>query len=322
MSLPYPSARRPGAISWAELIAETRQVLAGSGAGHPEGTEQPTRIAQEARWLVEEAAGTTDLAEMRRPATTRRVAHLDAMVRRRLDGEPIQHVLGHWAFRGLDLVVDRRALIPRPETEVLVDVVLDALAATEPAGTAPVVVDLGTGTGAIALSVVSEHPTAEVWATDVSSEALAVARANAAGLAGRGATRLRLVEGSWFGALPEDLSGRVDLVVANPPYVAEDEALPATVSAWEPAIALWGGPTGTDHLEHIVEQVPSWLAPGGWIVVEHAPAQAGAVAAFASSRGLVGVTGVADLTARTRFTRARRPRAGCHDSTQQQHREW
>src|SRR5688500_6955983 len=124
------------------------------------------------------------------------------MAERRLAGEPLQYVLGSWGFRTLDLFVDPRVLIPRPETEVVAGLAIDALADLDRPGIA---VDLGTGSGAIALSLAAEHwPHVEVWASDASADALAVARANLAALGRRGAV-VRLVEGDWFGALPDDL---------------------------------------------------------------------------------------------------------------------
>ena len=165
------------------------------------------------------------------------------MVARRRAGEPLQYAIGAWGFRRLDLYLDRRVLIPRPETEQVVEVALRRAAAARRCR-APLVVDLGTGSGAIALSIAVEVPGADVWATDVSADALAVARANLAGLGGRAATRVRLVEGSWFDALPEAFRGQVHLLVSNPPYVADGETLPAEVADWEPPGALRAGPHG------------------------------------------------------------------------------
>ena len=164
------------------------------------------------------------------------------MVARRAHGEPLQYVLGRWGFRTLDLLVDRRVLIPRPETEVVAGLAIDALAALDRPGVA---VDLGTGSGAIALSLAAERwPHVEVWATDVSPDALAVARANLAGL-GRRAAVVRLLEGTGSSALPGDLRGRVDVIVSNPPYVPADAPLPAgggaTGSRTTPLVP---GPTG------------------------------------------------------------------------------
>ena len=224
--------------------------------------------------------------EWESPATARGAARLIEMLERRLTGEPLQYVLGRWSFRGLDVIVDERVLIPRPETELVADV---ALAEAERAGlrrgtpdpgraaaTADgLVADLGTGSGALALALVAELPDVQVWATDVSGQALAVARANLAAV-GLAASRVRLAEGVWYEALPAELQGRLQLIVANPPYVAESEfeALPAEVRDHEPRGALVAGPTGREALEHLIDQAPGWLAPGGAIVLELAPHQA------------------------------------------------
>ena len=174
------------------------------------------------------------------------------MVRRRVAGEPLQYVLGGWEFRGLDLFVDHRVLIPRPETEYVVEVALEeaersglrrsrrAVALVEPEAPAAVA-DIGTGSGAIALALEAELADVEVWATDVSEDALAVARANVAGCA---ATRVRIAAaGVWFEPLPERLRGSLRLIVSNPPYVAEHEVaeLPQEVAGHEPRGALVAG---------------------------------------------------------------------------------
>ena len=190
----------------------------------------------QARWLCETASGAFGedfTEELDRPATERMVAHLDAMVARYRAGEPLQYVLGHWAFRHLDLMVDRRVLIPRPETELVAAVAIERARALS---TPVVVADLGTGSGAIGLSMAAELRITgtTVWLTDASADALAVARANAAGV-GRAAANVRLAQGSWFDALPDDLRGRLDVVVANPPYIAEDDPeVGSEVREWEP----------------------------------------------------------------------------------------
>ena len=233
---------------------------------------------QEARWIVEQASG-CDLVEVApRPVPERGVAAVDRMVGRRRTGEPIQYVLGSWAFRTLDLMVDRRVLIPRPETEVVAG---HALAELDRTG-GRLVVDLGTGSGAIGLSVAAEREHAEVWLTDASPDALAVARANLAGL-GHPASRVTVAEGRWFDALPADARGTIDVVVSNPPYIAEHEELPASVVDWEPSGALVAGADGTEDLTHLIDAAPGWLAPGGALVLELAPWQAGPMAERASA---------------------------------------
>jgi len=220
------------------------------------------------------------------------------MVERRERGEPLQYVLGIWSFRNLELVVDRRVLIPRPETEVVVEVALAELARLAPEQ--PLVADLGTGSGAIALAVAMEVPKARVWGTDRSPDALAVARANLAGLGSRVAPRVRLATGDWFAALPTDLRGRVDLVVSNPPYVGAGEDLPADVADWEPAGALVAGPTGLEDVARIVAEAPAWLRRPGALVIEIAPHQAADAVALSRRAGFDEVEVHPDLVGRLR----------------------
>lgn len=246
---------------------------------------------QEARWLVQQAAGRTGaewLADLDQPAPERCLAFIDGMVRRRQAGEPLQYVLGSWGFRRLDLAIDRRVLIPRPETEQVVEHAIAELTRLRLAtGKPPRVVDLGTGSGAIALSIAVEVAGAEVWATDASADAVAVAQANVAGTGGMAATRVRVVKGRWYDALPPELAGRVDLVVSNPPYLAQGELadLDPAVAAWEPTEALVAGPTGLEAIEAVVEGAGRWLRRPGAVVVELAPAQADAAVALALAAG-------------------------------------
>ncbi|MFN8040562.1 MAG: peptide chain release factor N(5)-glutamine methyltransferase [Acidimicrobiales bacterium] len=288
-------------VPWRAFLAEATERLAAAGVASP---------AAEARWLVEEASGHegSDLAAgLDEPATQRGVARFDRMLARREAGEPLQHVLGHWAFRHLDLLVDGRVLIPRPETEVVVEVALAELDALGPPDGRPRrAVDLGTGSGAIGLSLAAERTGLEVWITDVSTAALDVARANLAGI-GRAGARVRVAEGSWYDALPPELAGEVDLIVSNPPYVAPHDELPAEVRDHEPALALVPGPTGLEALHVVVDGAGAWLAPGGVVVVELAPGQAVGVAERAVAAGLVDVRVEPDLVGRDRMVVARRP---------------
>jgi len=256
----------------------------------------------EARHVLARASG-FDRAELVRhfddPVPARAAGFLSSMVERRRAGEPLQYVLGVWGFRRLDLVVDRRVLIPRPETEVVVEVALQELRRLGLARR-PTVLDLGTGSGAIALSLATEVEDAEVWATDASPDALAVARANLAGTGSRVAPRVRLAEGRWFDALPRRLAGRIDVVVSNPPYVAEGEVLPAEVAEWEPAHALVSGPTGLEAIAEIVAAAPPWLGRPGSLVVEVAPHQAEAAAGMAREAGFASAEVLPDLAGRLR----------------------
>ena len=259
---------------------------------------------QEVRWIIERASGLTAAEQASALDTVpdeRHAAAFDAMVQRRAAGEPLQYVLGQWGFRTLDLYVDPRVLIPRPETEVVAGL---AIAAVPPGGR---VVDLGTGSGAIALSIAAERwPDVEVWATDASADALAVARANTAGLGRRGAS-VRLAEGDWFDALPDDLRGTFDVVVANPPYVPDGALVARQVRDHEPHLALFGGDDGLDPGRRIVAEAPAWLRPGGTLVVEIGEDQGAAIAAAAATAGFAQVEVRQDLTERPRALVAVRP---------------
>jgi release factor glutamine methyltransferase len=282
------------AVTWRELWDETAREV-----GRPQ-----------ARWLCETACGLDGdefVAELERPATQRMVAHLDAMLARLRGGEPLQYVLGHWAFRHLDLMVDRRVLIPRPETEEVVEVALRlARAMPRPLPRPLLCADLGTGSGAIGLSLATELDDATVWLTDLSADALDVARANAAGI-GRAAARVRVAQGSWFGALPDELRGALSLVVANPPYIADgDPAVEAVVHDWEPHDALYAGPDGLDAIRAIVGAAPEWLAPGGWLVLELSPPQVSSVHRLLAGHGMTHVEVLRDAAGRERIACAQR----------------
>ncbi|MGZ4763770.1 MAG: peptide chain release factor N(5)-glutamine methyltransferase [Ilumatobacteraceae bacterium] len=279
-------------VSWRQLWNETAARI-----GSPQ-----------ARWVCEVASGFDRdefVAAMDLPATDRGVAHLDSMLAKLEAGEPLQYVLGRWGFRHLDLLVDRRVLIPRPETETVVETALRLARSMEP----PIVcVDLGTGSGAVGLSLAVELPVAgvTVWMTDHSAEALDVARANAAGI-GTAAANVRLAHGDWFEALPRALHGELALVVSNPPYVAvDDENLEAVVREWEPAAALFAGADGLDAIRRLVADSPAWLRPGGWLVIEIGSTHGSRVDALLRAAGFDDVSITADLTGRDRVAVARR----------------
>ncbi|MCB0996835.1 MAG: peptide chain release factor N(5)-glutamine methyltransferase [Acidimicrobiales bacterium] len=286
-------------VTWAELYREARSQLDTAGLDAAD---------VDARRIVEEASGAEGasfhdvLAER---ATRLGVARFDRMVARRVAGEPLQYVLGRWAFRTLDLMVDRRVLIPRPETEVVAGVALAELARRSEPGRVLRATDLGTGSGAIGLSLVVERADTEVILVDIDTGALAVARANTAGL-GRVGARVTIREGSWFDALDPAEHRRLDLVVSNPPYVAADEELPDDVRLWEPPHALVPGPTGLEAAQHILAEVGEWLSPGGAVVLELAPHQMERAAALAVAAGLTDVEVSRDLAGRERVLRARR----------------
>jgi len=259
----------------------------------------------EARRIVERASGRDVwLAVLDEHVPERAIPFFDEMVERRAAGEPLQYVLQRWGFRTLDLFVDQRVLIPRPETEVVVEVAIRELRRID--AHRALVADLGTGSGAIALSIAVEVPNAHVWATDTSEDALTVARANLAGIGSPAAVRVRMLQGRWFTALPGAFRGQFDVVVSNPPYIAEQEVLPSEVVDWEPRSALIAGPQGTEAIAEVVQGAAEWLAPAGAAVVEIAPHQAADVRALAHDAGFANVDIRPDLTGRARVLVARR----------------
>ena len=274
--------------------------------------------ASEARWLIEAVSGmdaTEQLVEADALVSQRAVTQLDGLLARRAAGEPIQYVLGAWNFCGLDLFVDHRVLIPRPETETVVQHAIaevqrlgERVGRADPWGgglTHYAVADLGTGSGAIALALAEALPDAEVWATDTDDDALHVARANVAAT-GSSATRIRLATGSWFAAFPDELRGSFLVAVSNPPYIAHGEELPASVHDWEPHTALFAGPTGFEAIEVLLTEAVEWLDAAGTLVLELAPHQAETAAEMARTLGYAEVLVLPDLTGRARALVARK----------------
>jgi release factor glutamine methyltransferase len=259
----------------------------------------------EARWLCEVATaldGDEFQAGLGEPATERMVAHLDRMVASYRAGEPLQYVLGRWGFRHLDLAIDRRVLIPRPETELVAGAAIELAARVSAPRT---VADLGTGSGAIGLSLAVELPLegTTVWITDVSEDALAVARSNLAGI-GRRARNVRVAAGSWFAALPPE--SRFDVIVSNPPYVAlGSSALDPQVAEWEPEAALFAGPDGLDDIRTLVARAAGHLTPGGWLVLEIGADQGDAVRTLLKTSRYDGIEIRRDLSGRDRIALGR-----------------
>jgi len=230
---------------------------------------------------------------------------LEAWLRRRAAGEPVQYITGRAAFRGLDLAVDASVLVPRPETEGLVEAVLETLRREAAHWPAPRVLDLGTGSGAIALAVAHECPDAAVTATDASEAALEVARANAGALGL--AARVTFALGDWLDALGGD--DLFEVVVSNPPYIATGEwdALPHDVRAFEPQQALFSGASGLEALREIVDEAPRHLVSGGLLALELAEARAEEVAGWLEgAHDWSGVELRDDLAGRPRVLLARR----------------
>ena len=220
-----------------------------------------------------------------------------ALCARRLGGEPLAYLSGQREFYGLALQIDARVLDPRPDTETLVDWALELL----PLGQAVPVLDLGTGSGAIALALQQQRPLAQVWALDASPDALEVARANAARLR----LPLRLRHGHWLRGWPQAAGepqtppAALGLIVSNPPYIrAADPHLPAL--RHEPQQALVAGPDGLDDLREIIASARAHLQPGGWLLLEHGWDQADAVAALLRTHGYQSVTHRLDLAGHRR----------------------
>ena len=264
----------------------------------------------DARRIVEEASGLEPqlfFVQQNLSVTQGAVARADTMAIRRALGEPLQYVIGHWSFRHLDLAVDTRALIPRPETEIVAGLVIDLLHVSRRDNDRRLVVsDMGTGSGAIALSIAHEVPETEIHATDISHEALSLARSNLAGL-GRAAARVHLHHGDWFDALPHDVHGQLDVLVSNPPYVSPEYELPSAVADWEPTDALIGGNDGFVYLDLLVREGRNWLRPGGWLVLECGSDQAVQLSELAMARGYSEVAIETDLAGKDRSVLARRP---------------
>jgi release factor glutamine methyltransferase len=271
-------------LTLGEVLAATTEYFERKGIDTP-------RL--DAELILAQAFGLTRLelyTSFDRPLTEVERAEARTLVERRGRREPLAYVLGEWGFRRLTLKTDARALVPRPETEVLVERALAAIAGTED----PRVVDVGTGTGAIALAIADERPDAAVTATDVSPDALALARENA--------ERLELDVTFVETSLLDGLAGPFDLVVANPPYVAEHElpALQPEVRNFEPRLALVG-----DLASQLGAQASTLLAPGGAIVLETHEDRASQVVTALQALGYALATITKDLAGRERVVEAR-----------------
>ena len=222
------------------------------------------------------------------------LARLEPLLQRRAAGEPLAYITGQREFFGLPLQVDARVLDPRPDTETLVEWAL----ALMPVGTPCSVLDLGTGSGAIALALQHARPQARVSAVDLSSDALAVARGNAQRLG----LPVRFMQSHWL----RDVSGRFDLIISNPPYIRENDPHLAGLRH-EPLQALASGADGLDDLRQIIGQAPAHLEAGGWLLLEHGHDQAGKVRALLQQAGGQDVASHRDLAGIERCTGARWP---------------
>lgn len=286
-------------MKWSRFYRDALGLLADAGNPQPRS---------DARRMIEQAARGEGMwpALLDDFVTVRTAADFDQMLQRRLNGEPLQYVLGSWGFRTLDLAVDPRVMIPRPETEGIVGLALEELRraqSREPQRQLRAV-DLGTGSGCIGLSLVAEHSSVLVVCTDSSPDAVASARANTAGL-GRPSSRVSIIAGSWFDPLPSELVGNLDLVVSNPPYVGGEEELPSEVLDWEPHEALFAGRDGFEAAVTLISGAPRWLRRGGALVLELGETQLERASQFAEDQGFSEVEIHKDLAGRDRALVAR-----------------
>jgi release factor glutamine methyltransferase len=229
-------------------------------------------------------------------------ARFAGLLDQRASRVPLQHLTGTAPFRHLELAVGPGVFVPRPETELIAGWVLDRIAGL----TAPTVVDLGTGSGAIALSVANEHPGARVLAVERDAGAIEWTRHNAATRAAAGDTPVEVLSGDMTDpGLLRELDGSVDVVVSNPPYVPDGARLPREVADHDPPLALWGGPDGLDVVRGLLVTAARLLRPGGWLGIEHADQQGSALPALVrASGGWAHVADNPDLAGRPRYTTA------------------
>jgi len=258
---------------------------------------------RDARLLAEIAFGMNALdlsLNENKPITHGQAAALDALVARRIGGEPVARIAGVKDFYGLTFGLGAATLVPRPETEMLVELGLEAIEGRPH----PLVLDLGTGSGCVAISILKHAPEARGVAVDKSSDALHIALQNAARHAV--ASRLTLLNGDWFSPLAADQ--RFDLIVSNPPYIphGEIETLDAEVKLHDPALALNGGGDGFEAYRRIIPAARTWLAPDGVIALEHGAGQSDTVRILLDQAGFAGSVRHDDLAGHDRVTVASR----------------
>jgi release factor glutamine methyltransferase len=266
--------------------------------------DHPRRSAE---WLLSAATGLSRVeiyAHHEQPLSPEERERYRGLVAQRASGMPLQYVTGEMPFRHLVVHVEPGVFIPRPETEVLVEVALEMIADRDE----PIVVDLCTGSGCVAASVAAEHPGARVWAVDLAEGAFRTACRNA--LHAKVADRVQVLHGDLFDPLPRELLGTVDCVVSNPPYVpsAELQQLPAEVAGFEPHEALDGGADGLDVFRRIAAEAGRWLAPGGGFAIELDSGRVADAAALLEGYW-EGVAVRQDLTGRDRIVYAQKGRA-------------
>lgn len=274
-----------------QVVADASARLGSSDARHEAELLLLHVLERPRSWLFAHA---TD------PLAANDQAAFEALLARRVAGEPVAYLTGRRGFWTLDLEVDPATLIPRPETELLVELALERL----PPDQSLQLADLGTGSGAIALALASERPQAQVLATDASPGALAVAARNAAR---HDLRNVRFAEGGhdWYAPLQ---GARFDLIASNPPYIASDDPhLEQGDLRFEPATALASGPDGLDDIRRIVDGGQAQLRPEGWLLIEHGWDQGAAIRALFDAAGFVEVQTAQDLEQRDRITLGRRP---------------
>ncbi|MDN3311487.1 peptide chain release factor N(5)-glutamine methyltransferase [Microbacterium oryzae] len=295
MSHPAP---RPSAVTVRTALADAVRVLAGAGVPDPDVDAELllAHVRHESRGGVQAAAIRGDAL------TADAIDAFDALVARRAAREPLQHITGVAHFRHLELVVGPGVFVPRPETEMVAQLAIDALRADP--SPEPVAVDLGTGSGAIALALATEVPHARVHAAEKSPDAFAWTTRN---VERTGASNLRLALADLADAFA-DLDGTVSVVVSNPPYVPDD-AIPRDpeVRLHDPAAALYGGPDGLDVVRVLSRTALRLLRPGGLLVIEHGEWQGAPIRELLSGDGWRAPATHPDLTTRDRATTAVRP---------------
>ena len=275
------------------VLQQARQQLAGN--------LPPEEAAMEAQLLLRHALGNVTrawlIAHDEQALTPTQAATFDNLIARRAQGEPVAYLLGQREFFGHALKVTPDVLIPRPDTETLVEAALEKIPAQRPCQ----ILDLGTGSGAIAIAIALARPQAQVTAVDRSAAAIAIARENASLL---GATNLALLQSDWMAGLGE---ARFDLIVSNPPYISEQDAhLSQGDLRFEPRSALASGQHGLNDIRAILTQAPAQLAAGGWLMFEHGYDQAAQVAALLQAAGFEEVNHRADLAGIQRVTLGRK----------------
>ena len=274
-------------MTLAQALLEAAKTLPGESSRLEAETLLAHALGKPRAWLYAHAGDALDDLQQRR---------FSGLIASRCQGQPLAYLLGRREFWSLELAVSVDTLIPRPETELLVELALQRL----PADRAAHVLDLGTGTGAIALALASERPMAQVHAVDASAAALSIAKKNATKL---GLPQVQFLHSDWYSALAGE---RFDLIASNPPYIAQDDPhLAEGDLRFEPRSALASGADGLDAIRIIVAGAPAHLLPGGWLLIEHGWQQGAAMRALLAGAQWSDVQTATDLEDRDRVTLAK-----------------